>query len=114
MGFSGGGSEQKATKGTLICALEKPFCPETVEEELLANLLAKNWALQVVLAILGPDLETTAIHSIGMVGVWSGYAFLVIVYKELCNLQLPSFPETELRNVVHTSEPGLIPNKLFE
>lgn len=43
VGFSGGELEQKPTVGTLVCTLKKPFCPETVEEDLLAK--AKNWAV---------------------------------------------------------------------
>lgn len=42
VGFSGCESEQKPTVGTLVCPVEKPFCPETEEEELLAKLQAKH------------------------------------------------------------------------
>lgn len=45
VGFSGGESKQKPTIGTLVCTLKKSFWPETVEEDVLAKLQAKNWTV---------------------------------------------------------------------
>lgn len=37
-----------------------------------------------------------------MVGVWSGYVFLEILYEKQCNPKFPFFPKTELRYAVLT------------